>query len=303
MQRHPNGSGRRELANWVASKDNPLTARVIVNRIWQWHFGEGLVATANDFGVMGQKPTHPELLDYLATEFIRSGWNVKELQKLMLRSNTFRVSAEWDEKAAAIDPDQVLLWRWRPRRLEAEAIRDSLLAVSGRLNPQMHGPGIYPDVPESVLAGQSRPGDGWGKSDERQASRRSVYIFAKRGLAVPEMDLLDTPDNAVSCERRRVSTTGPQALTMLNGGFSHEQAKHLAERLRREAGSDGSAQVNRAFALALNRAPRPEELRDAVTFLARQKQQIESDGGASGLRALQDFCLVLLNTNEFFYIN
>jgi hypothetical protein len=304
-------TGRRlALARWMTRADNPLVARVFVNRVWQWIFGEGLVSSANDFGVMGQKPANQELLDYLASEFVRSRWNVKELQRMILKSNAFRLSSEWDEKATSLDVEQTLLWRWKPRRLEAEAVRDSVLSVSGQLNGVMHGPSIYPSVPESVLAGQSRPGDGWGTSSEKDASRRSVYIFAKRGLAVPEMDLLDTPDNAVSCERRRVSTTGPQALTMMNGGFTQEQARHLAARLMRDSGTDAKAQVSRAFQLALSREPSAKERDEVLSFLAQQKQQIESDAKASSkptgdasLRALADFCLVLLNTNEFFYIN
>lgn len=297
-------AGRRMwLANWLTSPANPLVARVFVNRVWQWHFGEGLVATANDFGVMGQRPSHPELLDYLATEFVRSGWNVKELQKLILRSRTFRLSAAWEERSAKLDPEQTLLWRWRPRRLEAEAVRDATLAVSGQLNLKMHGPSIFPTLPEAVMAGQSRPGDGWGKSSDAEASRRSVYIFAKRGLLVPEMDLLDTPDTTVSCERRRVSTTGAQALTLLNGSFAQTQARHFAERVEREAGSDDGPRVERAFQLAFSRSPRPDERDNAFSFLARQQRQLEQDGNSNARgRALQDLCLVLLNTNDFFYL-
>jgi hypothetical protein len=171
------------------------------------------------------------------------------------------------------------------------------------LNLEMYGPGIYPTLPEAVLAGQSRPGDGWGKSSEPEASRRSVYIFAKRSLLVPEMDLLDAPDTTVSCERRRVSTTGAQALTLLNGGFSRSQAEHFARRVEREAGARDTARLHRAFELALGRAPRPDERDEALSFLARQKRQIEMDGSRDAEhRALQDLCHVLLNTNDFFYL-
>jgi Protein of unknown function (DUF1553)/Protein of unknown function (DUF1549) len=304
-------TGRRLwLARWMTSPTNPLVARVMVNRIWQWHFGEGLVASENDFGVMGQRPSHPELLDYLATEFIQSGWSVKHIHRLIVNSNTYQASSAWNDQAAQADPDNALLWRWKPRRLEAEAIRDTTLAVSGQLNLEMGGPSIYPPVPQTVLAGQSRPGDGWGKSDERQAARRSIYIFVKRSLGVPELEVLDAPDTTSSCEQRIVSTTGPQALTFLNGEFTHQQARHFATRLLAEVGQAARAQIERAFELALCRPPRPEELNNAMDFLVSQQQQIEADAQAAKLnisearqKALEAFCLVLLNTNEFFYLN
>jgi hypothetical protein len=161
--------------------------------------------------------------------------------------------------------------------------------VSGRLNLEQHGPSMYPTLARAVLEGQSRPGEGWGKSDERQQARRSVYIYVKRVLAVPELELLDAPDNTSSCEARPVSTTAPQALTFLNGAFANEQARHFAARLKREAGDEPAAQVRRAFELALCRPPRDEELRKSVAFLGRQP--------------LEAFCLVVLNLNEFVYLD
>jgi Protein of unknown function (DUF1553)/Protein of unknown function (DUF1549) len=304
-------SGRRLwLARWMTGPDNPLVARVIVNRIWQHHFGQGLVATENDFGVMGQAPSHPELLDWLACELIAQGWRLKPLHRLILLSSAYQMSCTPNAAAAKLDPDNTLLWRQRQRRLEAEVVRDSVLAVSGQLNPHMGGPSIYPNLPQAVLDGQSRPGDGWGKSDERQTARRSIYIFVKRSLAVPELDLLDMPDTTSSCDRRAVSTTGPQALTFMNGAFMQRQARRLAERLQRESGVDSQAQVQRAFTLALCRQPRAPEVQAAVQFLDRQKKQIEEDGkrlkgnhGDAAMQALEAFCLVLLNTNEFVYAN
>ena len=181
-------TGRRlSLARWMSGPANPLTARVIVNRIWQWHFGEGLVATENDFGVMGQRPSHPELLDYLATEFVQSGWSLKHMQRLIVTSNTFQASSTSNVQADQADPDNTLHLRWKPRRLEGEVIRDTTLAVGGQLTLEMGGPAFI-RLPEAVLAGQSRPGEGWGKSDARQAARRSIYIFVKRSLTVPELD-------------------------------------------------------------------------------------------------------------------
>jgi hypothetical protein len=302
-------TGRRLwLAHWLTAPDNPLTARVIVNRLWQFHFGEGLVASSNDFGVMGEEPSHPELLDWLACELVASGWQLKPLQRMIVLSQTYQLASSSDPEAAGHDPGNKLLWRWRERRLEAEAVRDSILAVSGRINSRMAGPGVYPALPREVLAGQSRPGEGWGSSDEREQTRRSVYIFAKRSLGVPELELLDTPDNTSSCEHRVVSTTGPQALTFLNGSFIHEQARQFAARLLREAGNAPGAQVYRAFELALARAPRDDELQAATLFLDRQERQIQADQAAISAaeqttdarrRALEAFCLVVLNINEF----
>jgi len=303
-------TGRRLwLARWMTRPDNPLVARVLVNRLWQHHFGRGLVGTPNDFGVVGDPPSHPELLDWLACELVANGWRLKPLHRLMVLSNTYRMSAAGDARAARADPKGQPWSHWQERRLEAEAMRDAVLAVSGRLNPRMAGPSVYPTIPRAVLQGQSRPGEGWGKSDDRQAARRSVYVFVKRVLAVPELELLDAPDTTSSCEQRPVSTTAPQALTFLNGAFINEQARHFADRLRREAGTDVKAQVARAFELALCRPPRPEELRAATDFLAGQERQIDKEAQApdkavaARQQALEAFCLVLLNTNEFVYVN
>jgi len=308
-------SGRRLwLARWMTSPENPLVSRVIVNRIWQFHFGEGLVASSNDFGVMGEAPSHPELLDWLASELMSSGWRLKPLHRMIVLSQAYQRSSAFDPEAARVDPKGTLLWRWRQRRLEAEVVRDSILAVSGQLNPRMGGPGFYPTLPRAVLEGQSKPGDGWGQSDGREQSRRSIYIFAKRCLAVPELDLLDTPDTTSSCERRMVSTTGPQALTFLNGAFIQEQARHFAARLVAETGQAARDQVERAFVLTSGRPPRPEESRAAVDFLKRQEQQILADAvdgdtkaglepGDARQKALEAFCLVILNMNEFVYTN
>jgi Protein of unknown function (DUF1553)/Protein of unknown function (DUF1549) len=283
-------TGRRLwLARWMTRPENPLVARVMVNRVWQHHFGEGLVPSANDFGVMGQTPSDPELLDWLAADFMAGGWRIKRLQRMIVLSSAYQTARQ-------------------PRRLEAEAVRDSMLAVSGRLNPAMGGPSVYPPLPRAVLEGQSRPGDGWGTSCARDSERRSVYIFVKRSLAVPELDLLDAPDTTSSCEQRMTSTTGPQALTFLNGELARKQAGYFAERLLREAGSDATAQIRLAFELALCRLPRPAEMDASLGFLTRQRQQIEADArGAkqsrteTEKRALEAFCLAILNLNEFVY--
>jgi hypothetical protein len=307
-------TGRRLwLANWMTRPDNPLVARVIVNRIWQHHFGEGLVATANDFGIMGQKPVDQDLLDWLASDFVANGWKMKRLHRMIVLSSVYQTAnSRIEDRGSRIDQDTKIaaLGHWRQRRLEAEAVRDSILAVSGRLNSQMAGPSVFPPLPRAVLEGQSRPGEGWGKSSEKQASRRSVYVFVKRVLAVPELELLDTPDTTSSCEQRPVSTTGPQALTFLNGGFIQQQACYFAERLVREAGKDSAAQIKRAYELALCRPPRSEEIAASLDFLNRQQKQIEKEGSdsrraamAARQMALAAFCLVILNTNEFVFWN
>jgi hypothetical protein len=308
-------TGRRLwLAQWLTRPDNSLVARVIVNRIWQHHFGEGLVASANDFGVMGQKPVDQELLDWLASDFVANGWKMKRLHRMIVLSSAYQTASQYpteDRKTGnRQDAKTMSLAHWRQRRLEAEAVRDSILAVSGRLNLQMGGPSVFPPLPRAVLEGQSRPGEGWGKSTEIEASRRSVYIFVKRVLAVPELELLDTPDTTFSCEQRPVSTTGPQALTFFNGEFIQQRARYFAERLLREAGYDPTAQIQRAFELALCRPPRPEEITASLDFLNRQQKQIEAEAAPSKntaseaqVKALAAFCLVILNTNEFVFLN
>jgi Protein of unknown function (DUF1553)/Protein of unknown function (DUF1549) len=304
-------SGRRLwLARWLTGPENPLVARVLANRLWQYHFGRGLVASSNDLGVMGDAPTHPELLDWLAAQAMASGWRLKPLHRMIVLSQTYQQSSAFQPDAANLDPDNATLWRYRQRRLEAEVIRDSILAVSGELNTQMAGPGFYPTLPIAVLEGQSQPGQGWGKSDRFEQARRSIYIFAKRSLGVPEIELLDAPDTTSSCEQRIVSTTGPQALAFLNGAFIHEQARHFAARLVEEAGSQSRNQVDRAFALALGRRPRLDESRAALEFLAKQEQQIKTEiagekakGSDARRRALEAFCLVVLNSNELVYSN
>jgi hypothetical protein len=304
-------TGRRLwLARWLTRPGHPLTARVMVNRIWQGHFGEGLVPSENDFGVMGQRPTNLDLLDFLATEFVASGWSIKHVHRLIVKSSAFQLSAAWNEHNGNTDPDNTLRWRWTPRRLEAEVIRDSMLAVGGKLNLKMGGPSIYPDLPRAVLEGQSKPGDGWGKSETSEAARRSIYIFAKRSLAVPELEMMDAPDTTSSCEQRPASTTGPQALTFLNGDFTREQARAFADQLEHEAGSNVDAQITAAYARAYGRPPKPEERRTVREFLVQMEQQIERDTLAatedtrgSSRRALEGLALVLLNSNEFFYVN
>jgi len=305
-----NSTGRRlQLANWIASAQNPLTARVIVNRLWQHHFGEGIVATVNDFGLMGEPPSHAELLDWLAAELVESGWRLKHLHRLMVLSHAYQLAAEQNDESEAADPGARLLWRWRPRRLEAEAIRDAMLATSGQLNLQAGGPSVYPEISAEVLAGQSIPGNGWRPSPPEEARRRSIYIFVKRTLMVPELEVLDFPNTNQSCGERPVSTVAPQALSFLNGDFAAEQSRHFAARVAAEAGTETPRQIELAYRLAFGRLPSEEEQTVITSFLVRQEAQITSDAATTSQavdnprqRALEALCLVLLNANEFAYI-
>jgi hypothetical protein len=294
-------SGRRlALARWMTDPANPLVARVIVNRIWQGHFGEGLVRTESDFGVMGYPSTHPELLDWLANGLIQGGWKLKDLHRQIILSNTYGQASGWNDAAGAIDQSNNFLWRYPYRRLDAEPLRDSVLAANGTLNGKLGGPGIYPKIAAEVLAGQSRPGSGWGKSTPEEAARRSVFIFVKRSLLVPFFELMDLPDTTTSCEQRNVSTIPTQALTLLNSEFMNEQARILAERLKREAGDSLESQITLAYRLTLSRPPQAEELAQGMKFV---EQRLASTETSERDGALAAFCLVLYNLNEFFYID
>jgi hypothetical protein len=280
---------RLALARWLVSPENPLTARVMVNRVWKWHFGEGLVRTPNDFGVMGQRPTHPELLDWLAAWFVENGWSVKKLNALILASNTYRMSKAANAKYLAEDPENRLLWRVPYKRLEAEAILDSMRAVSGRLNREMYGPPVYPDIPREALEGSSDPDKIWQPFDERKADRRAIYMIVKRSLMVPLLEVLDFCDTARTAAERQTTSVAPQALQLFNGSFVNRQARALASRLRREAGLDRGRQVELGYRLVLARAPSAAEARKMEAFLREQP--------------LEELCRVLLNLNEFVYPN
>jgi hypothetical protein len=236
---------------------------------------------------------------------------LKRLHRLIVLSNTYAQCSDYREESAKIDVDNTRLWRFPYRRLDAEAVRDSVLSVNSRLNPKMGGPGVYPKIARAVLEGQSRPGDGWGKFDEREAARRSIYVFVKRSLLVPEMELLDFADTNTSCEQRPVSTIPTQALTLLNGEFLNEEARHFAARLVREAGGDVAAQIELAYRLALCRSPTLDEKSAALAFLDRQSKRVAEEDRANssqpsrnaGQVALEALCLVLYNLNEFIYVD
>jgi len=307
---------RLTLANWIASPANPLTARVMINRIWQHHFGRGLVGTPNDYGRMGEKPTHPELLDWLATEFVRQGWSVKAMHRLIVTSRTYQ-QASWftNEANSKKDPENHLLWKMPLQRLEGEAVRDSILTVAGSLNLKMGGPGIFPEVDPEILRGAAY--QVWPKTtDGPEMWRRSVYITQMRSITAPILDLFDPPDSISSCARRNVTTVAPQALQLLNNRFVTNQSEIFAERLMNEMGRDLTAQIDRGFRLALGRAAEPREAKAALLFAERQREfhrqrrvELEQQGvdpaeiSAPDKAALIDFCHALINLNEFVYVN
>jgi hypothetical protein len=292
-------SGRRlVLADWIASKDNALTARVLVNRLWQHHFGRGIVRSPNNFGTQGDKPTHPELLDWLASEFVERGWRLKPLHRLMVTSNAYRMSSRANPKALAADPTNDWFWRFDARRLTAEEIRDSILAVTGTLNLKMYGPGVYVDIPKEVLAGQSRPGYGWGKSPPEEQNRRSIYIHVKRSLLTPILESFDLAETDRSSPVRFATTQPTQALLFLNSDFLNQEAALLADRLRKEAGADVAKQVALALRLITSRPPTEAEVQRGVGLIDGLKKD-----GATGEVALKYFCLLALNLNEFVYLD
>jgi mono/diheme cytochrome c family protein len=293
-------SGRRTvLAEWIASKDNPFTARVFVNRVWQYHFGKGIVPTANDFGKLGEMPTHPELLDWLAAEFMAGEWKLKRLHKLIMMSSTYQLSSQADADNLKADPSNALLWRANMRRLSGEEVRDSILAVSGSLNLKQFGPSTYPKIPKEVLAGQSVPGQGWPTSPPEEGNRRSVYAHVKRSLRVPILVGFDQPDPDSSCPVRYVTTVPTQSLGLLNGEFANEQAEAFARRLQKDAPNDLTAQVTRAIRLTTGRVPTVGEVKADVAFIERLKEKHKLDDA----KALAQYCLLCLNANEFVYLD
>ncbi len=303
---------RRALAEWITDLEHgagPLLARVMVNRVWQHHFGEGLVSTPNDFGTRGERPTHPELLEWLAGEFVRSGWSVKHLHELIVNSATYQQSSAYDESKAAIDPDNRLLWRVRPRRLEAELLRDAMLAAAGTLNLQMYGPSFKPPI--AVEAMQARnvknpyPRDAVDAPDTR---RRTVYLFHKRVVQYPLLQAFDAPDAQVSCGRRVNTTVAPQALALLNDPFVRLRAEELARRAANEAGGDLDAQIRRAFVLSLARELAPEELEELRRFVTGQSASRRERGTPAAEEAalhaaMTDLCQTLFGLNEFIYVD
>jgi hypothetical protein len=282
-----NATGRRlTLANWIASPQNPLTARVFVNRIWQHLMGRALVATPNDFGLAGAPPEDAALLDWLADEFVRRGWSVKQLVRLISTSATYRQAPSFTGEHFALRP---------PRRLSAEQLRDSMLAVSGLLTAKADGPPIWPELPPEIL--QSNPAflddnpektKGWYPSPKPEQYCRTLFLVQKRNTRVPLLESFDMPDNSTPCGRREVSTVAPQALMLLNGSLAIDAAKAFAKRVEGEAGDNPTEQVRRAFELALQREPDERELNACRELVAE--------------RSLAELSRVLVNLNEFAYV-
>jgi hypothetical protein len=319
--RSSGGSPRKVLAEWIASRDNPLTARVMVNRIWQYHFGEGLVATPSDFGKNGAGTVHPELIDWLAWQFVESGWSIKAMHRLILQSNVYRQSMRHPHQAVyeKADSDVRYLWRRKPIRLESEVIRDSMLAVSGRLQTTIGGPPFFPEVEEALL---QQAGTWWEPSPPEDRNRRSLYLLQCRSLQEPMISVFDGPNINESCPVRTVSTVAPQVFALFNSRFSHAQSQALAERVQKEAGQDLERQVAGVFRLVLQREPSSPEKAQCTAFLKRSRPAAKEltfaslrpavldaeaavpappDRGEPG-GTLADLCLVLMNLNEFVFL-
>jgi hypothetical protein len=288
----PTRGRRLTLAKWIASPSNPLTARVMVNRIWQHHFGRGIVDTPSDFGKNGSRPTQPELLDWLAVKFVEEKWSVKQMHRLMLNSNTYKQASENPAvKDSSADPENALLWKFHRQRLEAEEIRDGIFYISGRLNLTRGGPSVYPPLPADLAdaARYGRTGGAMWEPNEKEEDnrRRSIYTFQRRSLPQPMMLAFDSPVFSESCERRSVTTTALQALSMMNGDLVNDEAGHLAERVAKEAGPERPKQIARAFELVLNRPPAAQEMEKFAKYPG----------------SLVSICRVLMDSNEFLYVD
>ena len=311
-RRSDSSQQRRALAEWMTDLDGgagPLAARVMINRVWQHHFGEGLVRTVNDFGSRCDPPTHPELLEWLAKEFVKGGWKLKPIHRMIMTSSVYLQDTKFDAAKAKVDPDNRLLWRRRPQRLEAEVLRDSMLAVSGKLNTNMYGPSVKgPIAAEAIQARNMKdpyPGD---LKDSSSTRRRSVYMFHKRVVQSPLMQAFDGPDAQASCGRRENTTVAPQALALLNDGFVRTRAINFADRIGKEAGADSAAQARLAWRLALGREPSAGELESGIAFInaqLRERTSRKPDDAKDSLQklALADFCQTIFALNEFIYVD
>ncbi len=331
---HKSTGRRTALAKWLTRADHPLTPRVIANRLWQHHFTRGLVGTPSNFGVMGDPPTHPQLLDWLATEFPRRDWSLKQMHRLIVTSATYRqasrldlsrvpksehvhVRANW-KKLIQKDPDNELLGRMHRRRLEGEAIRDAMLFAAGILNEKRGGPGVRPPLPDELLVTLLK--NQWPVTkDTNEHRRRSIYLFVRRNLRYPLFDVFDRPDTNQSCPQRDRSTIAPQALTLFNSVFSLQTAQAMAERVLSESGDDVRKQIVRCYRHALGREPTEREAEIASAHVAKNAAMLHSErqpprdfatpeklpSGGDPLQAaaLTDFCLVLINLNEFVYVD
>lgn len=290
------GDSRADLASWASSSDNPMTARVIANRIWQYHFGRGIVATPNDFGAAGSGATHPDLLDHLAAHLIQSGWSLKELHRYIMTSKTYRMSSRAQQPSALLkDPSNQLFWRQELRRMDAEVLRDSMLLFSGDLNLKPSGPGIYPELPAEVHRTQDSARKGWGESSLEDQNRRSIYIYAKRALPLPLLEVFDASHVSFSLGRRPVTTVAPQALTLLNDAFMQDRAARLAYQ---------TSSMNELFKILWQRLPSDDEYKACEAMLKDQTELLRSDGNQQAEeQAWAHLCLAMLNANESIMID
>jgi hypothetical protein len=319
----PESTGRRAaLAMWLTRPDHPLTARVWMNRVWQQHFGVGIVPTANDFGIMGESATHPEMLDWLSSEFVANGWKLKPIHRLIVLSQTYRQTSAVDAKseltkaANAVDPNNHLLWHFRRQRMSGEAIRDVVLQLSGRLNPRMFGPSSKPALPDELSSSRY-----FWEADTlpEEQNRRTIYTFSRRNLRLPILAAFDPPDLITSCSKRGCTVTAPQALTLLNSEFTLGEARWWSGHLLAEHGADQGALIEAAFQEAFHRDPNPHELRESREFLQHQAQVIGEDEheidaellpasiphgiNPPQAAAVADFCHALLNASELTFVD
>ena len=280
---------RKALALWLTSPDNPLLSRVMVNRIWQGHFGQGLVRTPNDFGRQGEAPTHPELLDWLAVEFAERGWSIKQMHRLIMLSSTYQASSVADPASLSKDPENRYLSRMNRRRLDGDAIRDTTLAVAGTLNLRMGGVGVIPPLTKEEILAARMPNLWPANPDPPEYVRRSVYLQMKRSLTLPMLQIFDAPDTATSCARRESSTVAPQALALMNSEFTSKQAEQFAARTAKQAGENPEASVDVGWKLAFGRLPSDKERQTALDYLRRN--------------SLPRLCLLIFNMSEFIYVD
>jgi len=288
------GDGRPGLAHWLTNVNDgagALAARVIVNRLWQHHFGVGLVKTSDNFGRVGDKPTHPELLDWLAGELVRAGWRLKPIHRLIMTSAVYTQDTTWDEKRHGIDPDNKLLWRRQPRRVQAEILRDSIMNTAGTLNRQLFGPSIKPWVSKDAIKTGSTNKWPTNVKDGPKTWRRSIYVFMRRSMRVPFFETFDVPDAMSSRGVREKTTVATQALLLMNNEFVRKQAEHFAARLGRLEDKDPRVAVEEAYWLALSRKPTEEEIKLSLEL-------INSEG-----QSLANFCHILFTLNEFIYVD
>jgi hypothetical protein len=291
----------------------------MVNRIWHYHFGQGIVGSPSDFGVMGERPSDPQLLDYLASTFEENGWSIKRMHRMMMLSSAYQQSSAYQAQAAEVDPEDRLVWRFNRRRLEGEVIRDSMLFTGGELNMKMGGPGVYPPLPPGVSMPRSTYLNWKTEKDQTESDRRSVYVFVKRNLRYPLFEAFDFPDTHESCPRRYATVTPTQPLALMNDELVMEWSRVFASRVLNDSGLSAEQQVERAYRLAFSRAPKPAESKSILDFLDQQSGLIAErlakndkvplpDVVPPGMpparaAAFVDLCHTLLNSNEFIYMN